>query len=98
MSISIQELVQAGVYPDAETAVQEALRVLWQERPGIRVDVAVRRYRNEGLSIAKAAALAGVSFDRMKGILAERGVPLRLGPETMEEARAELEALRRMRS
>ena len=98
MTIELQELVKAGVYPDADTAVQEALRVLWQERPAVRINVAVHRYRTEELSVAKAAALAGVSFDRMKEILAERGVPLRLGPETLEEARAELDSLRRMRS
>ena len=64
----------------------------------MRIDVAIHRYRTENLSVAKTAALAGVSFDRMKEILAERGVPLRLGPETLEEARAELDFLRRMRS
>lgn len=98
MAVELQELVQAGVYPDADTAMQEALRVLWQERPAVRINVAIHRYRTEGLSVAKAAALAGVSFDRMKEILSERGVPLRLGPETLEEARAELDSLRRMRS
>ena len=98
MAIEAQVLVNAGIYPDTETAIQEALRVLWQEQPKIRIDVAIYRYRIEGLSLAKAAALAGVCFDRMKEILAERGVPLRLGPETLEEARAELDALRQMRS
>jgi predicted HTH domain antitoxin len=98
MAIDLQALVKAGIYPDAETAIQEALRVLWQERPNVRIDVAVHRYRTENLSMAKAAALAGVCFDRMKEILAERGVPLRLGPETLEEARDELNSLQRMRS
>jgi predicted HTH domain antitoxin len=98
MAVELQELVKAGVYPDADTAIQDALRILWQERPAVRIEVAVHRYRTEGLSIAKAAALAGVSFDRMKEILAVHGVQLRLGPETLEEARAELESLRRMRS
>jgi predicted HTH domain antitoxin len=82
---------EAGVYPDVETAVQEALHILWQERPNIRIDVAVHRYRKEGLSIARAAASAGVCYDRMKEILAERGVPLCLRSETLEEARAERE-------
>jgi predicted HTH domain antitoxin len=98
MGVELQALVKAGVYPDTDTAIQEALRVLWQERPSVRIDVAVYRYRTEGLSVAKAAALAGISFDRMKEILADRGVSLRLGPETLEEARAELDALQRMRS
>jgi predicted HTH domain antitoxin len=97
MAVQLQDLIQAGVYPDAETAVREALRVLWQERPQVRIDVAVHRYRTEDLSVAKAAALAGVSFDRMKEILAARNVPLRLGPKTMEEAHAEVEAFKRMR-
>jgi len=94
MAIEVQALVNAGVYPDTSTAIQEALRVLWQERPDVRIDVAVHRYRTEDLSVAKAAALAGVCFDRMKETLAKRGVPLRLGPETLEEARAELESLK----
>jgi predicted HTH domain antitoxin len=97
MSVAVRELVESGIYPSADAAVHEALRVLWQERPAVRIDVAIHRYRNEEISLAKTAALAGVSFDRMKEILSERGVPLRLGPETVTEARAELEALERMR-
>ena len=96
MTILVQDLVEAGIYPDAATAVQEALRVLWQERPSVRINVAVHRYNREDLSLAKAADLAGVSFDRMKEIMAERGIPLRLGPETIAEAHAEVEALRKM--
>ena len=98
MSINIQDLVDAGVFPNADAAMQEALRVLWQERPGVRIDVAIHHYITAPISLAKAAAIAGVSFDRMKDILAERGVELRLGPETVEEARQDVEALRRMRA
>lgn len=98
MSINVQDLVDAGVFPDADAAMREALRVLWQERPGVRIDVAVYRYVNEPISIAKAAAIAGVAFDRMKEILAERGVELRLGPETIDEVRQEVETLRKPRS
>jgi predicted HTH domain antitoxin len=97
MSIELSDLVESGVYPDTDTALHEALRVLWQERPAVRIDVAVHKYRNEGLSVAAAAALAGVAFDQMKEILADRGVLLRLGPETTDEARSELNELRRMR-
>jgi predicted HTH domain antitoxin len=93
MAIELEDLVKAGVFADVDTALQEALRVLWQERPSVRIDVAVYRYQTEPISVALAAATAGVSFDRMKEILAQRGVPLRLGPESMEEAREELEAL-----
>ena len=98
MSITLEDLVESGTYPDVDTAVREAVRILWQERPQVRVNVAGHKYLTEPYSIAAAAALAGVPFDRMKEILAERGVPLRIGPETIEEARAELINLRRMKS
>lgn len=97
MTVQVQELVQAGIYPDAHTATQEALRVLWQERPRVRINVAIHRYLTEELSIAKAAALAGVSYDRMKEILTDRDVSLRLGPKTVDDAFLEVEALEKMR-
>ncbi len=37
-----------------------------------------------------AAAIAGVSLERMKEILEQRGVPLCLGPASVPEARVEL--------
>jgi Arc/MetJ-type ribon-helix-helix transcriptional regulator len=69
MSIALNGLVDSGVYPDADTAVREALRVLWQERLAVRTDVAVHKYRIDGPSVADAVALAGVSVYRMKEIL-----------------------------
>jgi len=98
MTVQVQDLVEAGIYPDVSTAIQEALRILWQERPQVRIDVAIHRYLTEDLSLAKAAALAGVSYDRMKEILSARGVTLRLGPETVEDALQEIADLGKMRS
>lgn len=98
MSITLEDLIDSGIFPDADTAVREAVRTLWQERPQIRINVAVHKYVTEQYSVAAAAAIAGVAFDRMKEILAERGVALRIGPENADEARSELTELRRMKS
>ena len=87
--VTLRSLVQAGLYPDEESALEEALRVLWQERPQLRLDWAVFQYRSGQLSLARAAALAGVSFDRMKETLVQRGIQPRLGPANLEEAQAE---------
>ena len=84
-------LVQAGLYPDEQTVIQEALRVLWRERPQLHIDWAIYQYQTQSISLAKAAALAGVCFDHMKEILVQRGIQPRLGPETMDEARRELQ-------
>lgn len=89
--ITPQELVKAGLYSDEQSAISEAMRVLWQERPQLRLDWAVYQYQTKEISLAKAASLAGVSFDRMKELLLQRGVQPRLGPETTAEMMAEIE-------
>lgn len=88
--ITPESLVKAGLFPDEQSAIQEALRVLWQERPRLRIDMAVYQYRTSDISLSKAAAMAGVCFDEMKEIFIRRGIQPRLGPETIEEAKEEL--------
>ena len=60
----------------------------------LRITNAVQRYQTEALSLAKAASLAGVSWAQMKAILLSQGIQPRLGPETIAEAEAEVQALR----
>ncbi len=91
--ITPQALVTAKLYPSEQSVIQEALRLLWQERPQLRINWAVYQYQTQEISLAKAAAIANVSFERMKEILMGRGIQPRLGPETIEEALKELEVL-----
>jgi predicted HTH domain antitoxin len=94
--ISAQELVDAHLYPDRESAIRDALRSLLREKPQLRIELAVHRYQTEDISLAKAASLAGVSFDRMKALLVQRGVQLRLGPANEAEAQQEVAAMERI--
>ncbi|MBN1485458.1 MAG: UPF0175 family protein [Chloroflexia bacterium] len=92
--VHIQDFVRAGLYEDEEAVLRDALRYLLRERPDLRIGLAIYRYETEGFSLSRAAALAGVSWAQMKQLLVERGVQLRLGPESMEEAEQEVETLR----
>lgn len=92
--LNVRDFVNAQLYTSEEGVMQDALRLLLRERPDLRIGLAVYRYEHENLSLAKAAALAKVSWPQMKQILTERGIELRLGPETLDEAAAEVQALR----
>ncbi len=93
-AIHIQDLVQAQLYESEEQAMQDALRHLLLDRPELRIQVALHRYRTDvALSLAQAAAIAGVSFERMKELLERHSVPLRLGSANVADARAEIAAL-----
>ncbi len=63
-------------------------------RPELRIQLAVYRYQKEEIFLAKAAELAGVGWAQMKDSMIEHGIPLRLGPETLAEAKNEIQSLR----
>ena len=95
-SISIQprDLVEAGLYPSEDQVIQAALSELLERHPDLRLAIAVHRYQNDpAWSIAGIAQWAGVTRWEMMDILTSRGVDLRLGPATVEEAREEVVAL-----
>jgi predicted HTH domain antitoxin len=91
--ITLKSLVSAGLYPDEQSVIKEALRVLWQERPQLRIDWAIYQYQTCDISLSKAAALANVSFDKMKEVLLHHGIQPRLGAETIEDAINEMKII-----
>ncbi len=92
--ITPQSFVEAKLYRNEEAVIQDALRHLLRSRPDLKIQLAVYQYREKKVSLEKAANLAGISWAQMKDILTEQGVPLRLGPETVAEAREDARHLR----
>jgi len=92
--LKARDFVDAQLYDSEDDVIQDTLRHLLRSRADLRVKLAVHRYQSEEISLAKAAHLAGVSWAQMKDILLERGIQPRLGPETFEDARQEVEVLR----
>jgi len=60
--LKVQDFVKARLYESEDEVVRDALRHLLRARPDLRIQLAVHRYQTEGLSLAKAASLAGVSW------------------------------------
>jgi predicted HTH domain antitoxin len=92
--MTVGELVDARIYGSEEEALRDAFRHLLRARPEVRILLAVHRFQNEGLSLAKAAGQAGVSWAQMRDILVEKGIQTGLGPESVDEAEEEVRALR----
>ncbi len=92
--LQIEDFVKANLYDSEEAVIQDALRHLLRSRPDLRVQLALYRYNHENLSLAKAAAIAGVSWAQMRDILLEQGLDPALGAATRDEAQAEVNQLR----
>lgn len=88
------DLVDAGLYRTQKEVIADALRHLLHVHPEYRIALAVHWYQmDKEISLGKAAQLAGVSQEEMKEILVDRGVSLRLGPASIEEAQKEVATL-----
>lgn len=82
--IKPKELVDLALYKDEQEVIDEGVRYILRSHPEYRVEIAIKRYKEEAVSLGKAADLAGISLEEMKEVLKTRGVALK-GPETREE-------------
>jgi Arc/MetJ-type ribon-helix-helix transcriptional regulator len=92
----IKRLIDAGLYGNIAEAVRDALRHLLRDYD--EKEIAVALYREKKISFAKAASIAGVSLDRMKEILLEKGINPRLGAEGVRELEEDYETLKRIKN
>ena len=74
--------------------VQRALEKAMAEDEELRWALVVSAYLDESISLARAAMLLGLHPVELRRIFVEKGIPIYLGPESLEDARAEADALR----
>ena len=93
--VSARDLVQAHLYTSEQDVLEEAVHYLLRARPELRIQLALHRFQTDPISLGKAAEIAGITWDAMRDLLVERGIPPRLGPATHDEAQQEVATLRR---
>jgi predicted HTH domain antitoxin len=74
--------------------MEHAVRRLMHENEAIRWSVVVGAYRDGQINLGKAAELLDVTEVELRERFIELGIPLRVGPADLAEARAEVEAVR----
>ncbi len=75
-----------------------ALRRLLVDDEELRWAMVVSAYRDGVINLGKAAELLGKHALTLRQEFIGLGIPVRIGPETVAEARAEVEALRSWRN
>ncbi len=91
-----EQLVDAGLYGNMSELIREAVRQLIEKQTVSQLDIAIELYKKEKVSLGKAAAIAGLSYDEMLNTLHLRGIQPKFGPETKEEAEEEVGELERL--
>ncbi len=85
--------VKSGYFDNRSELIREALREYLQKLQKHSLTVAVDLYRRGDISLGKASEIAGVGYEKMKDILAEKEIPIQRGPRTRKELESDLHAL-----
>jgi predicted HTH domain antitoxin len=91
----VKDLVSAGLYTREEDVLRDAIRSLLWTHPEYRLELAIHTYQHSGISLSKAAHLAGLCFEEMKDLLLKRGIKIDLGPDSKEDIESEVEIIGR---
>ena len=73
--------------------VDEAMRRLLQSDEELRWSLVLNAYLDRDLNLGKAAELLGRHEIELRDQLTELGIPIRVGPTSIDEAQAESDAL-----
>ena len=92
----LKAVVQAGAYTSKEEAIGHALEVLLAANAPLRIKTAVELYRQETVTLARAAEMAGLELEAFKDQLELLQVSIPTD-ETPEEIQAGAAQIRRLR-
>lgn len=86
MSVEIDAIIDTGYYDNRSEFIQDAIRMYLAQKPEMRLVAAVELYRQDKITLSRAAEIAGLSFEGMKSILQDEGI-LRRGKSSPDRKR-----------
>lgn len=70
----IKALVNAGYYSSELDVIKDAIRSLFRENTELKINAAIELYKEEEISMSKAAEMAGMNTIEFKETLGKRGI------------------------
>ena len=92
----IKAITQAGAYKSKEEVIGHALEVLLAANPQLRLNTAIELYRQDKVTLSRAAEVAGLEWDSFKEKLSERGIKVTV-EESPDDVQAGAALIRRLR-
>ena len=85
----LDAVVRAGLFSSREEALATAVGLLFDARPGMRLEAAIEMFKSDEISLTRGAEIAGLDFITFQQILSERGVPIIIECDTPENMDAD---------
>lgn len=91
LRLELGAIPKTGYYDSTSEFLRDAMRTLLAARKDLRISIAIVLYKEGKISLGKAVEIAGVDYEAMKRLLAEKGIKLKSGASTAKELKEEFE-------
>jgi predicted HTH domain antitoxin len=91
--LELSALVKAGIFRNKTEAIKEALRLLFVTRPQLSVEAAIQLYKEEEVTLGRAAEMAGITRWEFETLLADRGIERSVTCDPVEDLDRQVERL-----
>ena len=91
--LELSALVKAGIFSNKTEAIKEALRLLFVTRPQLSVEAAIQLYKEEEVTLGRAAEMAGITRWEFETLLADRGIERSVTCDPAEDLDRQVERL-----
>lgn len=85
MAKEMKALVKTGRYSSRSDLIRDAFRVYLENKPSTKIAIAIELYKEEKISLTRAAEIAGLDIEGFKEILKDREIKLKTYTGTHKE-------------
>lgn len=93
MRMELDAVPRTGYYDSVSEFLRDAMRTLLAARKDLRIAIAAELYKEERISLGKAAEIIGDDIEMVKKLFVSKGIKLRRGTATKKELELELKEL-----
>ncbi len=94
----IEAVIDAGYYSNKSEVVRDALRNLFEAKAQLRIAAALELYKKEEVTLSKAAEIACLNILQFKGLLLDRGIPIRTPKQSKDELQKGVKLLQQLKN
>ncbi|MBI2655054.1 UPF0175 family protein [Candidatus Woesearchaeota archaeon] len=94
----IEGVVAAGYYSNKSEVVREALRYFFDTKKNLKLAAAIELYKEDKVTLSRAAELADLTSIEFKEILADKGIKIIIPGKDSGEMRSQMSLLKKTRS
>jgi len=93
----INAIIDAGCYASESEVIRDALRVLFESRPNLKLVAAIEMYKKEEVTLGRAAEIAGMGIIEFKDVLRDRGIKIIIPKTSIDELDKQIARIRKVR-